>query len=415
MSPLGRRQWLARALAGGAGVFGAARTAPAQFKDPSPPAAAGVQSAAAAAQPSPPLALQDFQPRSMLHVAETKVERARFPVIDIHTHLGWRAKSTGGVSVGEEMRFLATPQELLAVMDRRNVQTMVNLTGGVGAGLQASMQRYEKAAPGRFVTFTEPSFYRVQEPGFAKWQGEEVARAKAAGAQGLKVLKTLGLFLREPLGTGKLVKVDDPRFDPMWEACGAQGLPVAIHVADPEAFFLPTDRFNERYEELSNHPDWSFHCRDSPPFQDLLEARNRVLARHPKTTFIVLHVGNHAENLAAVAENLDRFPNMNVEIGARIGELGRQPRTSRRFFDRYQDRILFGTDATPHGVQTPQQIFGDALYEIYYRFLETEDEYFDYAPAPIPPQGRWRIYGLGLPEPILRKVYFANAARLLGL
>jgi predicted TIM-barrel fold metal-dependent hydrolase len=406
MIPLDRRQWLSRALAAGAGLLGAGRAAQAQLRDPSPPAPAPAEQ---------PLALADFQPRSMLHVAETKVPRARFPVIDVHTHLGWRAKSTGGVASGEEMRFLATAQDLVAVMDRRNVRTMVNLTGGVGAGLAASIRHYEAAAPGRFLTFTEPSFYRIQEPGFARWQADEVGRAKTAGARGVKVLKTLGLFLREPLGTGKLVKVDDPRFDPLWEACGALGLPVAIHVSDPEAFFLPTDRFNERYEELSNHPDWSFHGRDYPSNQELLDARNRVLARHPKTTFVVLHVGNNAENLAYVGECLDRFPNMNVEIGARVGELGRQPRTARRFFERYQDRILFGTDAVPEGHETPQQVFGDELYQIYYRFLETEDEYFDYAPAPVPPQGRWRIYGLSLPEAILKKVYHDNAARILGL
>jgi len=147
----------------------------------------------------------------------------------------------------------------------------------------------------------------------------------------------------------------------------------------------------------------------------LLEARNRVFARHPKTQFVTLHVGNDAENLPYVSECLDKFPNMHVDLAARIGELGRQPRTSRRFFDRHQDRILFGTDATPRGAEFPQQFFGSALYEIYYRFLETEDEYFDYAPAAVPPQGRWRIYGLGLPEGILRKVYHDNAARMLGL
>jgi predicted TIM-barrel fold metal-dependent hydrolase len=406
MIPLDRRQWLSRALAAGAALVGGTGAVHARRRDPLAPAPAA---------PEPPLALKDFQPRSMLHVPETKVPRARFPLIDVHTHLGWRAKSGGGVASGEEMRFLAGAQDLVAVMDRRNVRTMVNLTGGVGAGLLASIRHYEAAAPGRFLTFTEPSFYRIQEPGFARWQADEVGRAKAAGARGVKVLKTLGLFLREPLGTGKLVKVDDARFDPLWEACGALGLPVAIHVSDPEAFFLSTDRFNERYEELSNHPDWSFHGRDYPSNQELLDARNRVLARHPQTTFVVLHVGNNAENLAYVGECLERFPNMNVEIGARIGELGRQPRTARRFFDRYQDRILFGTDAVPEGHETPQQVFGDELYQIYYRLLETEDEYFDYAPAPVPPQGRWRIYGLGLPEPVLKKVYHDNAARLLGL
>jgi hypothetical protein len=145
-----------------------------------------------------------------------------------------------------------------------------------------------------------------------------------------------------------------------------------------------------------------------------MEARNRVAARHPRTQFIYLHVGD-SENLPWVSQWLDRYPNVWVEIGARIGELGRQPRMARKFFDRYQDRILFGTDAVPHGDEYPQQVFCDQLYEIYYRFLETEDEYFDYAPARIPPQGRWRIYGLGLPERILRKVYHQNAERLLGL
>jgi predicted TIM-barrel fold metal-dependent hydrolase len=213
------------------------------------------------------------------------------------------------------------------------------------------------------------------------------------------------------------VKVDDPRFDPMWEACAAHNLPVAIHVADPEAFFLPIDCTNERWDELGHHPDWSFYGRDFPSFQEIMEARDRLYARHPKTQFLSLHLGHDAENLAFVGESLDRFPNMTVELGARIGELGRQPRTAARFFDKYQDRILFGTDAVPPpaGLRTPQQVFLDELYEIYYRFLETEDDYFDYAPAPVPPQGRWRIYGLGLSEQILKKVYLDNAVRLLGL
>ena len=213
------------------------------------------------------------------------------------------------------------------------------------------------------------------------------------------------------------MKVDDPRFDPMWEACAAHDLPVAIHVADPEAFFLPIDCTNERWDELGNHPDWSFHGRDFPSFQEIMEARDRLYARHPKTQFLSLHLGHDAENLAFVDESLDRFPNMTVELGARIGELGRQPRASARFFEKHQDRILFGTDAVPPpaGNATPQQVFKDELYEIYYRFLETEDEYFDYAPAPVPPQGRWKIYGVGLSDSILKKVYQDNAVRLLGL
>jgi predicted TIM-barrel fold metal-dependent hydrolase len=361
------------------------------------------------------LDLADFQPISMLHVPETKVLRSRYPVVDIHAHLSIRAKSTAGVGIGEEMEFLSTPELLLPTMDRKNIRLMVNLTGGSGKGLVEAIHKFQQPHPDRFLTFTEPTWERADQPGFAKFQADEIVRAHDAGARGVKVLKTLGLYLRERISEGPLVKIDDPRFDPMWEACGSLGVPVAIHVSDPEAFFLPTDRTNERFEELNKHPDWSFHGRDFPSNAELLEARNRVFAKHPKTQFIALHVGNNAENLTYVGECMDRFKNMSVELGARIGELGRQPRMSRKFFDKYQDRILFGTDAVPNGTDTPQQIFGDQLYEIYYRFLETDDEYFDYAPAPIPPQGRWRIYGIGLPDSILKKVYYENAARLLKL
>ena len=361
------------------------------------------------------LDIRDFEPRSMLHVPVTKVEKARFPIIDIHTHLSWAAKSEKGVPLSEERQFIATAEELLAVMDRKNLKTLINTTGGPGAGVRQSVERFDKAHPGRFITFTEPWYSRITEAGYANTQADAINKAHDDGARGLKLLKTLGLYLREKVTTGPLIKVDDPRFDPMWEACAGKKMPVGIHVSDPEAFFLPIDKYNERWEELHNHPDWSFHGQDFPSNRDLLEARNRMFAKHPKTEFIVFHVGNDAEDLGYVSECMDRFPNMHVELGARIGELGRQPRTSRKFFDKYQDRILFGTDATPHGDEYPQQLYGDKLYEIYFRFLETEDEYFDYAPANIPPQGRWKIYGIGLPEGILKKVYHDNAARLLGL
>src|SRR5256884_8710040 len=361
------------------------------------------------------LLLRNFEPRSMLHVRETKVLRSRYPVIDIHTHLSSVAKHAGGVGIGEEMQYFATAEDVLPLMDRKNLRIMVNLTGGVGKGLQEAIRKFQTPHPDRFLTFTEPWWERTNQPGYSQFQADEIVRAHQAGARGLKILKTLGLYLREKISTGPLVKVDDKRFDPMWEVCGSLGIPVGIHVSDPEAFFLPIDRFNERFEELNNHPDWSFYGKDFPSNAEILEARNRVLERHPKTQFIVLHVGNDAENLPYVAECMDRFPNMHVEMAARIGELGRQPRMARKVFEKYQDRILFGTDAVPHGTDTPQQIFTDKLYAIYYRFLETEDENFDYAPAPVPPQGRWRIYGLGLPDEILKKVYYENAARLLQI
>jgi predicted TIM-barrel fold metal-dependent hydrolase len=396
--PWTRRRWLSAAGTGLAASALPGRGAEARD--------AGQQAKPREQEERPPLPLAEFEPNSVLHVKETHVGRARFPVIDFHTHVSpRRAGQPPAIPI----------PEMVKTMDAVNVRTMVNLTGGSGERLAATIAAFDRTFPKRFLTMTEPTWARASEKGYAAWQAEEIAKAKSAGAVGLKVLKTLGLYLRDGGPTGKLVRVDDERFDPMWEACGRLGLPVAIHVGDPEAFFLPTDRFNERYEELSAHPDWSFYGKDFPSFKAVLDARDRVFARHPKTTFVALHVGHWAENLAAVGEMLTKFPNVHVEIGARVGELGRQPRTAARFFDAYQDRVLFGTDAVPLGFQTPQQVFGEDLYRIYYRFLETEDEYFDYAPARIPPQGRWRIYGLGLPEPILRKVYYENAERVLGM
>jgi predicted TIM-barrel fold metal-dependent hydrolase len=405
MGGVNRREWLKRIGAAGVASVGVA---------------GGSAEGQEAGKPAPVvkrerLALEDFQPKSMLHLPETNVTRSRFPVIDVHTHLTMGAGHKNGVTIGEEIRFLASPDEVLPVMDQKNIRMMVDLTGNYGKGLEEALQRFQRAHSDRFIVFTEPGWDHFDRPDYARWQADEIARAHQAGAKGLKVVKTLGLYLRQNVTSGPLVKIDDPRFDLMWEACAAFKMPVAIHISDPEAFFLPIDRFNERFEELNNHPDWSFHDRDFPSNKDLLEARNRMFARHPRTTFIALHVGNNAENLASVSECLERFPNMHVELAARIGELGRQPRAARKFFEKYQDRIMFGTDAVPNGTMTPQQIFSAKLYEIYYRFLETEDEYFDYAPAPKPPQGRWQIYGLGLPEAILRKVYYENAGRVLGL
>jgi len=369
------------------------------------------------ASDAPPKCLDilEYAPKSMLRVKETHVPRSRFPVIDIHTHISFSARVENDVQLAGERVYLGPPEELIPVMDRKNVQAMVNLTGGFDRGLADAVKRYDRAFPGRFYTFTEPAYSRFLQPDYPKNQAETIEQAHRDGAKGLKILKTLGLYLRESITRGTLVKIDDPRFDPMWDVCGQLNMPVAIHVSDPLAFFTPTDRFNERYEILRNHPDWSFYGRGFPSNAELLEARNHVFARHPKTRFITLHVGNFAEDLQNVSENLDRFPNMTVETAARISDLGRQPYTARRFFDKYQDRILFGTDATVHGDDIPQQIFGDKLYEVYYRFFETDDEYFDYIPVELPSQGHWRIYGINLPEQILRKVYNENAKRELGL
>ncbi|HOM99058.1 MAG TPA: amidohydrolase family protein [Acidobacteriota bacterium] len=401
MNGVTRREWMA-------GFAGATLAGP-------PASLRGGSATARETEGSPtacPLALVDFQPRSMLQVKETHVPRSRYPVIDVHTHLTFVEGSGKDIRA----RHLITPEEAIELMDRKNIAAMVNLTGGYGPGFDDTLDYWTKAHDDRFLVCCEPWFDRILEDGYSRILADEVERCAGLGAKGLKVLKTLGLYLRERLTEGPLVKVDDPRFDEMWEAAGSNHLPVMIHTSDPLAFFLPIDRFNERFEELNAHPDWSFYDRDYPSDRELQEARVRVMQRHPRTTFVALHVAV-AEDLEYVSRCMRECPNMYVEIGARVGELGRQPRAARRFFEEFQDRIMFGTDAIPlpDGAETPQQVFVDELYEIYYRFLETDDEYFDYAPAPVPPQGRWRIYGLNLPDEILRKVYHNNAARLFGL
>ena len=374
--------------------------------------------------PAAQLALADYQPKSMLVVDENAVSSARYPAIDMHTHVSSVFRRTPGPDDALQGTAAERLDQISEWMDELNLQTLVNLTGGTGEQLQHTVTEMVQQHPGQLITCTVPTYARLNEPGYPEWQAEELSRAKEHGAIGLKILKTLGLYLREGgFGDsereadqqGPLVKIDDPRFDPMWDAAGQLGFPVFIHVADPDAFFIPTDRFNERWEELGNHPDWSFYGQDFPPKADLLAARNRVIERHPNTTFIGLHVANRPENLDEVSSWLDTYPNLHVEIGARLGELGRQPRRARKFFEDHADRVLFGTDASPNGTSVPQQDLEPEMFRCYFRFLETLDEYFDYSPAPTPPQGRWKIYGIGLPDEILKKLYHDNAARILGL
>lgn len=411
MSNLSRRKLLS-GIAGasmGAAVGGALHAAPQEHVGRSSYSGAGNQGPAGGQEC--PLALVDFKPKSHLHVKETEVLTPRFPVIDTHTHLTFVGRGGGRSS---RVSYLASKQELVEVMDRKGVDIMINLTGGYGPEHDEIMHHFSGEHAERFITFVEPWYHRIMEADYSRILADEVERAGKNGAKGLKVLKTLGLFLREQVDKGPLVKVDDPRYDEMWEAAGAMKMPVWIHVSDPEAFFDPIDQYNERFEELNAHPDWSFHGRDYPSDRELQEARQRMMKKHPNTNFVACHIGN-SENLDYVSECLDECPNLYVDFSARISELGRQPMRSRRFFEEYQDRIMFGTDAVPYGYQTPQQIFGDKLYEIYYRFLETDDEYFDYAPAETPPQGRWRISGIDLPDSILKKIYNENARRILGL
>jgi predicted TIM-barrel fold metal-dependent hydrolase len=229
----------------------------------------------------------------------------------------------------------------------------------------------------------------------------ELATVKQRGANGLKIFKQFGLEYKN--ADGSLIRIDDARWNPIWQACGETALPVLIHVADPAAFFLPIDQTNERWEELHRHPDWSFFGPRFPAHEELLAALLRVVKAHPETTFISAHMASNAEDLATVGQWLDEYPNLYIEIASRIAELGRQPVTARRFLLKYQDRVLFGTDGP----------WPEERVRLYWRFLETEDENFPYSERPFPPQGLWNIYGINLPDDVLRKIYYENAARIV--
>ena len=347
------------------------------------------------------LALDQFQPKSMLQRPERGLMVPKFPVVDVHVHPRFKLRS-----VPEQL------DEFVRVMDQQNIAVCVSLDGQMGDSLEEHKKYLWTNYKDRFVIFAnidwqgegqkdDPSTWACHRPEFGRLMADALADAKQRGAVGLKIFKQLGLGYRNP--DGSLIAVDDPRWDPIWEACGELGMPVLIHTADPLAFFQPIDRFNERWEELHRHPDWSFAGEEFPSHDELLAARNRVIERHPKTIFLGAHVANYPENLTEVGRWLDKYPNLYIEIAARIAEIGRQPYTARDFFLKYSDRILFGTDGPrPISRLTP-----------HWRMLETRDEYFTYAENQYPPQGLWNIYGLDLPDEILQKVYFGNAARLI--
>jgi predicted TIM-barrel fold metal-dependent hydrolase len=348
--------------------------------------------------------LKDFRPKCLLEVARHVPHKARFPVIDAHNHL-----------FGE-----LAPEKLVEVMDAVGVRVWLNVTGNTTLPLENNtytiarrpigffLDRYVKAYPGRFAAFTMADFAQWDDPvlikddRFAARCIERLEEDVAQGACGLKVTKELGLRFRDR--EGSMLRVDDERLFPVWRRAGELGLPVLIHVSDPIAFFQPNDASNEHYLTLREFPGWSFAGSHFSKWE-LLEQRNRMIALNPQTTFLLPHVANHPENLAAVAALLDAHPNVVIDFSARIDELGRQPYTARDFFIKYQDRILFGLDM-PVSVEA---------YRCYYRLLETRDEYFDY-PDYIGRFGvytRWKIYGLDLPEEVLRKVYYQNAERIV--
>jgi predicted TIM-barrel fold metal-dependent hydrolase len=328
------------------------------------------------------LPLSDFQPKSMLISDEHHVERARFPVIDYHNHLD-----------------SLEPHHVLRVMDACGIEKIVNITMKIGHEALQMIDTFHAADPKRFFTIGWMDWSDVTDPAFVTRTLQRLETLVERGAVGIKFWKDLGLSVRD--AKGELLRVDDERLAPIFDRAAELGIPVMFHTADPDAFFLPIDARNERYEELAAHPDWGFDgSRYSK--QELLDQRDRVIARHPKTTFVAAHVAESGENLSRVNMLLETYPNVYIDISARASELGRQPYSARELFLKFPDRILFGSDLLPE----------ESMYRLYFRFLETADEYFEY-PSHASRQGRWNIYGLHLPDDVLRKIYRENALRLL--
>jgi predicted TIM-barrel fold metal-dependent hydrolase len=344
------------------------------------------------------------RPRPLLKRPVHVPERARFPAIDAHNHL-----------FGD-----TPPEELLAVMDAAGVQTFVNLTGNCclpfdekgytirRRDLSVYIEKYVKRFPGRFAAFTMADFAMWDDftldldAGFARRCIETLEKDVTGGAVGLKITKELGLRFHEP--DGAMIAIDDPRLFPIWDAAGRMGIPVLIHSTDPWGFFLRIDTENEHYPTLAQYPGWSFFGSHWTK-QELLDQRTRVIAAHPRTTFIGAHVANNPEDLDWVSGLLARLPNLCIDFSARMDELGRQPYSSHDFFVRWQDRILFGADMP----------ISTGVYRSYFRFLETRDEYMDYPGyvGELDYPTRWKIYGLGLPDGVLEKVYKLNALRII--
>jgi predicted TIM-barrel fold metal-dependent hydrolase len=347
------------------------------------------------ARPGP--RLRDFAPASTLVLDAHPTPAARVSAIDVHAHLG-RWLTPDGSWMAPDVH------ELVRILDAVNVQTVVNLDGRWGAELEENLDRYDRAYPDRFITFCHLNYELLEARDGPSALIRSLEDSVERGARGIKVWKDLGLRVRV---NGERLFVDDARLAPVWDAAGALDLPVLIHTADPIAFFAPVDRYNERVEELIAHPSQSLATEGRAMFDRLLRAFEATVASHPTTTFIGAHVGCYAENLSYVSTLLDRYPNLYIDIGGRAPDLGRQPRAAARLIERHVDRVLFGSDLLP---------ISAAGYGLYFRLLETDDEYFPYTPdGEAPPQGRWHISGLALGHESLERLYAENARRLLGL
>ncbi|KQU95306.1 amidohydrolase family protein [Devosia sp. Root105] len=339
------------------------------------------------------LLLRDFRPEATVRLVEHHPQAFPLPAFDAHNHLGrWH---TDGWAVADVPAFVS-------MLDSVNVRGVVNLDGGWGDELEANLDRYDRAHPGRFASFARLDWTDTGSTGWGGRFAASFADSARRGASGLKLWKDIGLGTRDE--QGEPLFLDDRRLSPLWQAVAASGVPVLVHVADPVAFFRPLDASNERYEELSHHPDWHFHGPQFPSFERLIGSLENAVADNPGVAFIGAHVGCYAEDLGWVDRMLSSYPNFHIDISARIAELGRQPRAARRLLLKHPTRVLMGTDIFPAQASD---------YRRYLRFLATDDECFPYSDDNPPGTGRWSISALDLPDEVLKLVTAENAVRLI--
>jgi predicted TIM-barrel fold metal-dependent hydrolase len=342
--------------------------------------------------------LSQFHPEPFLKVERSVISHAAYPAIDIHFHL-------------ESLPPDITPERLVHAMDEAGIAKLTNL-GGLPGMFEHFATTFRDKYPDRFILFVKPDVAAIAHQGGIAEQVEWIRKAARMGAQGMKFNKSLGLGHVDE--TGKLVRVDDPRLDPIWEEAAHLGLPIVLHIADNIAFFKKPDVNNERYVELIQNPQWSYYGRPGyPTFEELMSERETVLQRHPNTIIIGAHMGCDEDDLAYVSYMLDKYPNYYVDMSSVVHALGRQPVTSRKFFIKYQDRILFGSDGGFMLANDGDGWTAERMYRSYEEFLETDNEYIKYPLADITHQGNWRVYGIKLPPEVLEKIYVRNAEKLI--
>ena len=329
------------------------------------------------------MSIEEYDPKSTLVVPEHPVKRAKYPFIDVHNH-----------------QYGLTPERvdrLVADMDSINLRIMVNLSGGYGERLKENVAILKTRYKDRFVVFANMDFSSIDDPDYPQKVANQLEQDLKNGAQGLKIFKNFGMDLKDT--KGQRIHVDDPRFEKVWEVCAKWKAPVLIHTAEPRSFFQPQDRFNERWLELKQFPQRARPPSRYPSWETLMAEQHHLFASHPKTVFINAHLGWLGGNLAELGRLMDQMPNMYTEIGAVLAELGRQPRFARQWFIQHQDRVLFGKD-----------MWEPTEYYCYFRVLETADEYFDYYRKR---HAFWKMYGLDLPDEVLKKLYYKNALRII--